>query len=210
MQQRCDAATRGPWVYKSSLSGDMTIPAMAGPEVYPVAWCYQKPLREKNANAEFIAHAREDFPKVITALRAMTTDRDRWYESFVRIDEQLRAVDAACAKAGIQTTDANGSTGACFEFVDEIVQQRDAARAEAEMSDAKRELAEAALRRTVSVIESGPNAIAHAEADTLTANAKTLQELKSLLARETAKVVQQQRDIMELKTEIDQYRAGML
>lgn len=81
IQARADAATDGPWAAIERALGDVYIAELG---MYGVAWDEPAEWHDSDeaslADAEFIAHARTDVPRLVAALRAVealhTTDPD--------------------------------------------------------------------------------------------------------------------------------------
>lgn len=87
MQQRADAATEGPWEIDREFDyDDAEWNPIIG--VGPVAGDFHKHLSDDlyddgSANAEFIAHARQDIPALVAALRTVLevcADAEPWSE----------------------------------------------------------------------------------------------------------------------------------
>lgn len=81
IQARADAATDGPWAAAKSADGygkKVLGPRRAG-DLGQGLVTLMKPIfwnTESARNAEFIAHARQDVPKLVTALRAVEAAMD--------------------------------------------------------------------------------------------------------------------------------------
>ena len=72
IQARADAATDGPWAAIERALGDVYIAELG---MYGVAWDEPAEWHDSDeaplADAEFIAHARTDVPRLVAALRAV-------------------------------------------------------------------------------------------------------------------------------------------
>ena len=85
MQARCDAATEGPWVADGGeISQSWKRPEPWKPIVSTavacMSYCYGGSAAgvEEEADAEFIAAARTDLPRLIAAVRAVLELADAW------------------------------------------------------------------------------------------------------------------------------------
>lgn len=110
IQARADAATRGPWKYREKF---YTEEAERGCEVgednYAVPQMVARTNRGRGdsgrADAEFIAHAREDVPALVAALRRVLDNHPRgstWYipgEGLVTTDDDR--IEDGCLSCAI-------------------------------------------------------------------------------------------------------------
>ena len=79
IQARASQATKGPWteIHACVEGSPSNYPAYVGPERFPVAWFYGGASWERNANALFVGHAREDVPALCDALIAQMDENER-------------------------------------------------------------------------------------------------------------------------------------
>ena len=93
IRQRCERATKGPWtVVVREISSDPNedherFVQFGDPE--------EDSSLPKEADAEFIAHAREDIPTLLDALEQAEQQRDEWRVALEEIMAQARANTAA-------------------------------------------------------------------------------------------------------------------
>jgi hypothetical protein len=88
IEERAEKATPGPWKLSRGAQADAY--AIEG-EAWTIA--HVKFVRtETEANAELLAHSRQDIPKLIAALRETQAQRDRSYEVITRLQLELAAM----------------------------------------------------------------------------------------------------------------------
>lgn len=105
IEERCEKATPGPWVWTSpseSCPGEgWTISrwenGMIGREVVVQYWLRNK---EAYSNQTFIAHAREDIPFLISTVRKLTSDRRELVEALTATMKSICYEDAESAEEG--------------------------------------------------------------------------------------------------------------
>jgi hypothetical protein len=69
---RCEAATPGPWeVLSDQLVDTVWLNAATPEDDKPIALFDYRPGGANRANADFIAHARQDVPVLLAAMRSM-------------------------------------------------------------------------------------------------------------------------------------------
>lgn len=81
IQARADAATEGPWAVEVDEDGFDGASVYLKDGGYGTAYISQNMWQgptEGEADAEFIAHAREDVPKLVAALRAVEVLAEQW------------------------------------------------------------------------------------------------------------------------------------
>lgn len=89
MQARCNAATPGPWeIYDDGWDIGVCIAGDGTPGIAYVAEKLRQGRDEGESDARFVAAARTDLPKVITALRAVHEKLgiDDYCESCAHVD----------------------------------------------------------------------------------------------------------------------------
>lgn len=94
IQQRADAATEGPWVTWTGLDPDGTRREGISPERdIEVDICETPRTPDGREDAEFIAHARQDVPALVGALRAVLDEIKR-AEDLVRQSTPPKTAEA--------------------------------------------------------------------------------------------------------------------
>ena len=76
IKERTNSATEGPWVYDGDVNQDYSLATKTGPHEWERTGIIPGEYVRPN-DAEFIANARTDIPKLITALEAF----ERWARS---------------------------------------------------------------------------------------------------------------------------------
>jgi hypothetical protein len=101
IRARAEAATDGPWreAVLGSEGYDVRAPdvirgASRIPRARPVARCGQLDWDADKANAQFIAHARQDVPWLLAEVERLTAERDRARDLAARLEAQIARVEA--------------------------------------------------------------------------------------------------------------------
>ena len=81
IQERCDKATKGPWVMNPS-TWEISIPIVRAVELCTGSSDAEGPegIAEDKATASFIAHARQDLPDVLAQLQAAQEREAIWLQ----------------------------------------------------------------------------------------------------------------------------------
>lgn len=121
IESRCEAATRGPWKWRGDyptgtpcqhgtdwadhgpdlVSETDTVPGKVLPPcsyVTTVSGYDASRLNIEDADAEFIAHARTDVPRLIAALRASRGEAERLYSSASPLTDRILAEQEVAAE----------------------------------------------------------------------------------------------------------------
>lgn len=131
IQARCDAATPGPW---TDMRDDHHFGQVLAID-YPTRIdhiCDTPPCDDREADMRFIAHAREDVPKLLAALREARTEADNWRNACKSDSAKMFAAmaerDALRAEVQLERDIAEERNNAFLA----AKEQRDAAKAEVE------------------------------------------------------------------------------
>jgi len=76
IEARANAASKGPWNIKTNRHRETTGEAwgwIAGPREH---WTWSNKYNHSKADADFIAHSREDIPALIAEVRQLKAERD--------------------------------------------------------------------------------------------------------------------------------------
>lgn len=100
IRKRAEAATPGPWFWLDdgrlySDGADKVIGEVI--EGKDETW-----FDLFDANAEFIAHAREDIPKLLAEIERLQQEKDEWYEKYMRLDATVSTQNKQLEKANAE------------------------------------------------------------------------------------------------------------
>jgi len=124
IRERCGAATPGPWhaVEANRMSSRVQWDVEEAADLEALAGCW---WGDAEANAKFIAHAREDVPALAAALVAALSERDRFREHSVTLNTVGWRISEALGNVPEGATEVWGDT---LPNLEALIQDRDEAR----------------------------------------------------------------------------------
>ena len=91
MEARCEAAAAGPWEVNTNRHRETSGEQWGWIEGPSNNWNWSDRWPKERANAEFVAHAREDLPRLLTAYRELKSENERLENEIGAKNERLKA-----------------------------------------------------------------------------------------------------------------------